>query len=647
MNDQPQIERQRMDADIVCVGFGPATAGFLTTLSKQLVNADGTPAVESAVMPGMPPQVLCYERADDIGFGVSGIVTRARALRASFPEIKTAGIPMAAPVGEEKVLYLLDPHGASRRSMTLQLADSFINAFKFMLPFEHDALNLPWTPSFLHKHDGMILSMGQFMQWVGAQVQSTGTVQIWPGTPVAEALIEHGTESHAPLTRPSATLSPSDGERDGVRGRSKVLGVRLLDQGVDKKGNPSDGFTPGMDIHAALTVVADGPIGPIGRQLDEVFGLPDGHHTRDWAVGMKFVVDLPEDTPLKPGTVLHTFGYPEPEIFGFLYVHPDRVASLGIFVPSWFDSPARTAYRYLQHWMLHPYLWRYLKGGKLRSWGAKTLGESGKHGEPHLTGDGYARIGEGSGTTNVLTGSGVDEAWATGTQLAEAVVELLKAKKPFTKQNLDETYVKRRRASWVEAEGRVAEKSRDGFQKGVATGMIGMALTGLTNGKFSLGCAPVQPWKRIPTVEDYFAGKISRDDIAKLRAGCKAKNVSLHGALMDKAGWPAIPFDGQLLVSHQDALLMGGKVQAPHGYADHVVFLHPESCEKCGARICIEACSGQAITPGDNGVPAFDREKCVHCGACLWNCSQANPENPERMNIAFRAGIGGLHSAEN
>ncbi len=636
-----------MDVDIVCVGFGPATAGFLTTLSKQLTNADGTPAVESAVMPGMPPQVLCYERADDIGFGVSGVVTKARALRESFPEIKTAGIPMAASVGEEKVLYLLDPHGASRRSAALRLADSLIRATKFALPVENHALNLPWTPSFLHKHDGMILSMGQFMQWVGAQVQSTGTIQIWPGTPVAEALIENG-EAAAERGQPCPRVSTGD---EGTRGqgcpRSKVVGVRLLDQGVDKKGAPADGFTPGMDIHAALTVVADGPIGPIGRQLDEIFGLPENHHTRDWAVGMKFVVDLPEDTTLKPGTVLHTFGYPEPEIFGFLYVHPDRVASLGIFVPSWFDSPARTAYRYLQHWMLHPNLWRYLKGGKLRSWGAKTLGESGKHGEPHLTGDGYARIGEGSGTTNVLTGSGVDEAWATGTQLAEAVIELLKAKKPFTKQNLDETYVKRRRSSWVEAEGRVAEKSRDGFQKGVATGMIGMALAGLTNGKFSLGHAPVQPWKRIPTVEDYFAAKISRAEIAKLRDECKTKNVSLHGALMDKAGWPAIPFDGQLLVSHQDALLMGGKVQAPHGYADHVVFLHPELCEKCGARICIEACSGQAIYPGETGVPAFDREKCVHCGACLWNCSQANPEDSERMNIAFRAGTGGLHSAEN
>ena len=86
----PTVERQRMDADIVCVGFGPATAGFLTTLSKQLVNADGAPVVESAVMPGMPPQVLCYERADDIGFGVSGVVTRARALRASFPEMDKA-----------------------------------------------------------------------------------------------------------------------------------------------------------------------------------------------------------------------------------------------------------------------------------------------------------------------------------------------------------------------------------------------------------------------------------------------------------------------------------------------------------------------------------------------------------------------------
>jgi hypothetical protein len=37
------VERQSMDVDIACVGFGPATAGFLASLSKSLVNPDGSP----------------------------------------------------------------------------------------------------------------------------------------------------------------------------------------------------------------------------------------------------------------------------------------------------------------------------------------------------------------------------------------------------------------------------------------------------------------------------------------------------------------------------------------------------------------------------------------------------------------------------
>ena len=116
-----------------------------------------------------------------------------------------------------------------------------------------------------------------------------------------------------------------------------------MDQGTDKQGQPDAGFMPGMNIRAGLTVIGDGPVGSIGRQIDEHFGLPEGHHQRDWAVGMKMVVDLPAHVNLEPGTVFHTFGYPEPEIFGFMYVYPDRVASLGIFVPSWFDNPVRTS----------------------------------------------------------------------------------------------------------------------------------------------------------------------------------------------------------------------------------------------------------------------------------------------------------------
>ncbi len=608
-----------MDADVVCVGFGPAAGGFLTTMSHAIINEDGSTAIESPSAPGLPLQVLCYERADDLGFGVSGVVTKARGLRESFPNLDPSSIPMATPVTSEKILYLLDPVGASRRPLLMRTADIAIRAAGGILGVKDDAMELPWTPDFLNKHGGLVLSMGQFNQWVSQQIMATGAAQIWPGSPVEEAIVEDG----------------------------GVAGIRLVDQGVTKDGKPSDGFMPGMEVRAALTVVADGPVGQIGQQLDKAFGIPEGHHTHDWALGMKFVVDLPESCDLEPGMVLHTLGYPEPEIFGFFYVHPNRVASMGIFVPSWFDNPARTAYRYLQHWMQHPAIWRHIKGGRLRSWGAKTLQESGRRGEPRLAGKGYARIGEGSGSTNVLTNSGVDEAWTTGVMLAEGVLELLKNKQPFSTENLEAAYVSRRRNSRVEKEGRIAERARDGFQRGVIPGMIGMMVTGLTKGFVSLPGKPMPAHRRVPDLVEYYRGRISGEEVQAIRKESEAKGISSHNALMDRAGWPAIPFDGELLVSHQDALLIGGKVQAPAGYADHVEFLYPSDCESCGSKICIEMCSGQAIYPGGNGRPAFDREKCIHCGACLWNCAKGNPKDSERGLIEFHAGAGGLHSAEN
>ena len=53
MEEQANIERQGMAVDIACVGFGPATGGFLTTLSQALVDDNGQPALESRAMPGM------------------------------------------------------------------------------------------------------------------------------------------------------------------------------------------------------------------------------------------------------------------------------------------------------------------------------------------------------------------------------------------------------------------------------------------------------------------------------------------------------------------------------------------------------------------------------------------------------------------
>jgi electron-transferring-flavoprotein dehydrogenase len=634
-----ETDRATMEVDIACVGFGPAMGGFLTTLTREWTAHPDDPAFASKVAPGMPLQVLCYERADDLAAGVSGIVTSARGIRASFPELNPAEIPMAAPVADERVLYLLDPIGASRRSFVLRAGDALLRGLGGMLGVKDSAYELPWTPAFLHKHGGLLLSMGQFNQWVGSQVMATGLVQIWPGTPVSGPIFRSG---------PCAGDRPcGGGEPCANAGKEcfSVKGIRLADQGVDRTGAPADGFMAGMDVLAPLTVVGDGPVGAVGNALNERLGMPPGHAQSEWALGMKMVIELPEDTPLKPGTVWHTFGFPEPEIFGFLYVHPDRLASVGIFVPSWMGNPSRTAYRYLQHYIQHPALWRYLKDGTLRSWGAKSLQESGKHGEPFLTGDGFARIGEGSGSTNILTNSGVDEAWTTGVQLGDAVVELLRADKPFTQQNLYNTYVARRHASSLEREAEVAKNARNGFHGGLVRGLIGMALAGLTGGKLSLGGTIPSAQQQIHPFSPGTVAGVDAVEAERLAEASRLGGRPLHEALMTARGWPEIALDGRLLVTQQDALLMGGKVQAMAGFADHVVFRNPEICKTCGEKTCIAMCSGQAITQGADGAIAFEREKCVHCGACLWNCAHATGDG--RTNLEFRAGAGGLHSAEN
>ena len=614
------IERPTMEADIACVGFGPAMGGFLTTLTHAWNQNPADPAFESRVAPGLPLQVLCYERADDIASGVSGVVTAARGIRESFPELNPFDIAMASPVTGERTLYLLDPIGASRRSPLLRVVDRILRALSATLGVRDDAFHLPWTPRFLHKGGGLVMSIGQFNQWVGAQLMASGLVQIWPSMPVSE-----------PLFRENA-------ERNG----EEVAGIRLTDQGVDRHGTPEAGFVAGMDVNATLTVVGDGPFGAVGRAIDKRIGMPPGRDKREWAMGMKFVIELPEATTLEAGTVWHTFGYPEPEIFGFLYVHPERLASVGIFVPSWLGDPGRTAYRYLQHFIQHPALWRHLKDGTLRSWGAKSLDESGMHGQPFLVGDGYARIGEGSGSTNMLAGSGVDEAWTTGVLLGEAVLDLLHARRSFTQENLAATYGLRRRISWVERNAIAAMNARNGFHRGFVAGLMGMALAGLTGGRASLVAKIPPTHKQIKKRAVRSLKELKRREAAMLAV---EDGRTLHDALMSARGWPEIVFDGRLLVSHQDALLMGGKVQAMPGFADHVRFRNAGLCIQCDDKTCIAMCSGQALALGPEGVPAFEREKCVHCGGCLWNCSQAGPDG--LTNIEFRAGAGGLHSAEN
>ena len=214
------------------------------------------------------------------------------------------------------------------------------------------------------------------------------------------------------------------------------------------------------------------------------------------------------------------------------------------------------------------------------------------------------------------------------------MIELLRAGKEFTNQNLRDTYVARRRASWVETAAREAEDARNGFHGGIVRGLISMALAGLTGGNLHL-----KP-KLQPSHRQIARAQLAMEDIKRKRATdlVLEDGHPFHDVLLTARGWPKIPFDGRLLVTQQDALLMGGKVQALLGFADHIVFRDLRLCAAYDEKTCIAMCSGQAITLGANNLLVFEREKCIHCEGCLWNCAKS--ADGVHTDIEFSAGVG-------
>ena len=93
--------------------------------------------------------MICYERADDIGFGVSGVVTRARGIRATLPDLDPGRDSHGGAGHAEKVVYLLDPH---RRQPPLRRAARWPTRYSRARHLHRDyAVELPYIPPFLHK----------------------------------------------------------------------------------------------------------------------------------------------------------------------------------------------------------------------------------------------------------------------------------------------------------------------------------------------------------------------------------------------------------------------------------------------------------------------------------------------------------------
>ena len=58
-----------------------------------------------------------------------------------------------------------------------------------------------------------------------------------------------------------------------INATASVAGVQLGDMGIEKNGEPGPNYTPGAEIRARTTIIAEGARGSLAKQLIRRFGL--------------------------------------------------------------------------------------------------------------------------------------------------------------------------------------------------------------------------------------------------------------------------------------------------------------------------------------------------------------------------------------
>ncbi len=146
--------------------------------------------------------VCVLEKGSEIGAHLlSGAVFETRALDELIPDWKDKNAPLTTPAGKDKFLFLS----------------------------EKGAIRLP-TPPQMNNHGNYVISLGQLGQWLASQAEDMG-IEIFPGFAAAEVLYDD---------------------------KGAVIGVATGDMGIDKAGNKTDAFEPGMELHARQVVLAEG-----------------------------------------------------------------------------------------------------------------------------------------------------------------------------------------------------------------------------------------------------------------------------------------------------------------------------------------------------------------------------------------------------
>ncbi|HWA47123.1 MAG TPA: electron transfer flavoprotein-ubiquinone oxidoreductase, partial [Dongiaceae bacterium] len=372
--------------------------------------------------------VCVIEKGAEIGAHIlSGAVLEPRSLNELIPDWKDKGAPLNTPAKEDH----------------------------FLLLTQSGSIKLP-TPPQMNNHGNYIISLGNFVRWLGQQAEALG-VEIYPGFAAAEVLYDEN---------------------------GAVKGVATGDMGIGKDGQPTANFTRGVELHGKQTFFAEGCRGSLTKGLFEKFRLREECDPQTFGIGIK---ELWEIDPAKhsQGKITHTIGWPmDSGTYGgsFLYHLENNQVAVGFVIGLDYANPHLSPFEEFQRFKQHPSIRPIFEGGRRIAYGARAINEGGFQSIPKLTFPGGVLIGCTAGFLNVPKIKGTHTAMKSGMTAAEAIYPRLKAGDAAGAEVT--AYPEALKKTWLWDELHGVRNIRPSFHKGMWAGLIYSALdTFLFRGK--------------------------------------------------------------------------------------------------------------------------------------------------------------------
>ena len=258
-----------------------------------------------------------------------------------------------------------------------------------------------------------------------------------------------------------------------------------------------------------------------------------------FAIGIKELWDIPKDR-LKPGTVIHTLGYPlREEEFGgsWLYAMGDGRISIGFVVGLDYKDPLFDPHAAFQHFKRHPFISSILEGGSLVRYGAKALPEGGWNTQPHLFVDGALIVGDAANFVNSMRLKGIHLAMRSGMLAAETAFDAVRA--GDTSHTTLSAYKHRVDASAIKTELYPVRNVHQAFGGGLISGSLYAGIAMLTKGKLLPELSGDYGHHEMRKVDDYYGHRQARHPRAVKRRSDRSQADVRQGDRRALLGHPS------------------------------------------------------------------------------------------------------------